>query len=89
MLKWSYNKEIENFIQFHINYIIKLDFFAYFYIAFFAIFGKENIRVDFRGINLVSFNLKAVISKLDVKLYTLIPIGPFLTEVDFWVFKIL
>ncbi len=53
ILKRSYSKEVENFIRFYINYIIKLDFFACFYIVFFAIFGKENIRVNFRGISFV------------------------------------
>ncbi len=43
ILKQSYNKEIENFIQFYINYIIKFDFFVCFYIIFFIIFGEENI----------------------------------------------
>ncbi len=43
ILKRSYNKEVENFIWFYINYIIKPDFFVYFYTTFFVIFGKENI----------------------------------------------
>ncbi len=43
MLKQLYSKEVENFIWLYINYIIKLDFFAYFYITFFTIFDKENI----------------------------------------------
>src|SRR6266699_5715802 len=51
MLKRSYSKEVENFIRSYINYIIKPDFFACFYITFFAIFNEENIRVDFRGIS--------------------------------------
>ena len=83
ILKQSYNKEVENFIQFYINYIIKLDFFTYFYIIFFTIFDKENIQVGFRGINLVFFNSKAVISKFDIKLRMPISIEPPLTEVDF------
>ncbi len=43
ILKWLYGKKVENFIWFYINYIIKPDFFAYFYITFFVIFGEENV----------------------------------------------
>ncbi len=82
VLKQSYSKEVENFIQSHINYIIKPDFFIYFYTIFFAIFNKENIRVGFRSTSLIPSNPKAVISKLDIKLYTPISIGPLSTEVD-------
>ena len=89
MLKQSYGKEVENFIQFYINHITKLDFFVCFHIVFFAIFNEENIQVDFRGINLVSFNPETMISKLDIKLYTSISTGPFSAEIDSWVFKIL
>ncbi len=89
ILKQLYGKEVENFKRSHINYIIKPDFFVCFYITFFAIFDKRNVRVSFRGTNLVSFNPEAVISKLDIKLYILIPIGLLSTEIDFWIFKIL
>ncbi len=47
ILKRLYNKKIENFIQSYINYIIKLNFFIYFYIVFVVIFNRENIRVGF------------------------------------------
>ncbi len=89
ILKQLYNKKVENFIRSYINYITKSDFFAYFYTAFFATFGEENIQTGFQSIGFVPFNPEAVISKLDVKLYTSIPTGPLATEVDFWVFKIL
>ncbi len=82
MLKRSYGKEVKNFIRLYINYIIKLDFFAYFYITFFATFDEENIRVGFRGTSLIPFNPEAVISKLDIKLYISISTGPPSTEVD-------
>ncbi len=85
----QYGKEVKIFIRFYINYIIKSDFFAYFYITFFVIFGEENIQTGFRGINLVPFNLETVISKLDVKLYISISIEPLSTEIDSWIFKIL
>ncbi|SRR6266566_8844411 len=89
ILKLSYNKEVENFIQSYINYITKLDFFTCFYIAFFVIFNEKNIQVGFRSIGFVSFNLNAVIFKLDIKLYISISTGPLSAEIDFWVFKIL
>ena len=89
ILKRSYGKEVKNFIRSYINHIIKLDFFAYFYTIFFITFGEENIRIDFRSISLIPFNLKVMISKLDVKLHMLISIELLLTEVDSWVFKIL
>ncbi len=43
ILKQLYSKEVKNFIRSYINYITKPDFFAYFYIAFFATFNEENI----------------------------------------------
>ena len=89
ILKRLYSKEVENFIRSYINYIIKPDFFACFYIIFFTIFGKENIRIGFRDTNLVPFNLEAMIFKLDIKLYTLTSIRSFSVEVNSWVFKIL
>ncbi len=89
MLKQLYNKEVENFIRFYINYIIKPDFFICFYTTFFVIFGKENVRIGFRNTSFILFNLDVMISKLDIKLYISTSIGPLLVEVDFWVFKIL
>ena len=89
ILKQSYGREVENLIQFYINYIIKLDFFVCFYITFFTIFNEENIRIGFRSIGFVPFNPDAVIFKLDIKLYISIPTGPLSTEVDFWIVKIL
>src|SRR6266566_9970269 len=82
ILKRLYGKEVENFIRFYINYITKPDFFACFYTIFFIIFGEENIRVSFRSISLIPFNSKAVISKLDIKLYIPISTEPLLTKAD-------
>jgi len=89
ILKRLYNKEIENFIQSHINYITKLDFFICFYIIFFIIFNEKNIQAGFRGIGFVRFNPDAVISKFNIKLYIPTPTGPSSAEIDSWVFKIL
>ncbi len=82
VLKQSYGKEVKNFIRSYINYITKPDFFACFYTIFFIIFGEENIRVSFRSISLIPFNSKAVISKLDIKLYIPISTEPLLTKAD-------
>jgi len=89
MLKRLYDKEVENFIQFYINYIIKPDFFVCFYTTFFATFGKENIWTGFRDTNLILFNLETMISKFDIKLYISTSIGPFSAEADLWIFKTL
>ncbi len=89
ILKRLYGKEVENFIQSYINYIIKPDFFVYFYTTFFVIFGEENIRTDFRNIDFVLFNLNIVISKFDIKLYISISIGLLLAKIDSWIFKTL
>ena len=83
ILKWSYSKKIENFIRSYINYIIKPDFFACFYIAFFTTFDKENIQVGFRGTSFIPFNPDTMISKFDIKLYMSISIGFLSTEIDF------
>ncbi len=82
ILKRSYNKKVENFIRFYINYIIKPDFFIYFHTIFFVIFNEENIRANFQNTSFISFNLKIIISKLDIKLYILISTEPPLTEVN-------
>ncbi len=89
ILKQLYGKEIENLIQSYINYIIKPDFFAYFHTIFFVIFNEENVQVDFRNTGFILFNPDTMIYKLDIKLYTLIPIGPLSAEIDFWISKIL
>ncbi len=83
MLKRLYGKEVENFIQSYINYIIKSDFFVCFYTIFFVIFDEENIRVSFRNINLIPFNPEIIISKFDIKLYMLILTRSPSTEIDF------
>jgi len=83
ILKRSYGKEVENFIRFYINYIIKPDFFIYFHIVFFVIFGEENVRIGFWDIGLIPFNPETMISKFDVKLYISTPTGFLLTEADF------
>ena len=89
MLKRLYNKKVENFIRFYINYIIKPDFFVCFYIIFFVIFNEENIQANFRSISFILFNPNTMISKLDIKLYMSIPTRPLSAEIDSWVFKTL
>jgi hypothetical protein len=54
-----------------ITYITKLEFLPCFKGAFDAAITKANIQGGFRGAGLVPFNLKAVISTLNVRLRTL------------------
>ena len=75
-LKRAYGKEIEELVRAHITHITKVEFFAAFRNAFFALFSENNVRGGFRGAGLIPFNLKAVISKLDVKLRTPTPNSP-------------
>jgi hypothetical protein len=67
-LKKAYGKEIRKFIQTHVNYITKVEFFLAFYTAYNATITKENVAGGFRGAGFILFNPQAVISKLDVKL---------------------
>jgi len=45
----------------------------------------ENIIAKFCDTRLVPYDLEAVLSKLDIKLRTLILTGPFFTDVSLWV----
>jgi hypothetical protein len=71
-----YGREIEYFIRAYINYITKVEFFLAFKAAYFTAIIESNNKGGFRGIGLVPFDPKAIISKLDIKLRTLIPTGP-------------
>jgi len=56
----------------YINYITKLKFLLAFKAALNKVFIKENIYRSFRGASLVLFNLEAVLSKLNIRLYILL-----------------
>jgi hypothetical protein len=61
-----YSYKIKNFIYYSINYIIKEDFLP----AFKAIYNKiitiDNIYSAFKSINLILFNLEAIVLKLNI-----------------------
>jgi len=82
MLKRLYDRGFEDFIKTYINYIIKTEFFIIFKTTYFNIITPENIKVGFRDVNLISYDLQIVISKFDIKLQMSTPIGPLLFNVD-------
>ncbi len=59
----------------HINYVSKLEFFCGFREAFFASIIERNIQGGFARSSLMLHDLERVLSKLDVKLRTLIPLN--------------
>src|SRR4051812_13354946 len=85
VLKRAYGRQIETFIKAHINHITKVEFFLAFKAAYIDSMTVQNAQAGFRGAGLVPFNPQAVISKLDVKLRTLIPTGPPSADTDPWV----
>jgi len=72
-LKQAYGRQVENLIRMHINHVSKLEFLCAFREAFFASITEKNIQGGFAGAGIVPFDLERVLSKLDVKLRTLIP----------------
>jgi hypothetical protein len=75
-LKWAYSNEINSLAQYSTKKIKKEAFLLAFKAAFKKAITKENICAGFRGAGLVPHNLEAVISRLDVVLYTLTPPKP-------------
>ena len=69
-LKQLYSKKIENLMQAHISYIIKIEFFAAFKNAFFISFNKVNIQEDFQKTGLILFNPETMIFKLNIQFCT-------------------
>jgi hypothetical protein len=61
-------------IRIYIKYISKLEFLYAFRKAFFASITESNIKGGFVGARLIPYNLERVLSKLDIKLYILIPL---------------
>ena len=64
----------------HITHILKVEFFLAFTTIYKVTMTKGNIAGGFQGAGLVPFNPEAVISKLDIRLWTPILMG--LTNVD-------
>ena len=57
----------------HINYVSKLEFLCGFREAFFTSITERDIQGGFAGAGLMPHDLERMLSKLDVKLRTLIP----------------
>ena len=60
-------------MQMNITYISKLEFLYAFREAFFALIIENNIQRGFVGAGFIPYDLKRVISKLDIYIRTLIP----------------
>jgi len=74
-----YSRQIKQFMQINIIHISKLEFLYAFREAFFALITEKNIQGGFAGAGLIPYNLKKVISKLDVRIRTLTPLTLSLT----------
>jgi hypothetical protein len=70
-LKQAYSDEISSLAQYSTKQIKKEAFLLAFKAAFKKAMTKENIYAGFRGARLVLHNLEAVISRLNIVLYTL------------------
>ena len=82
VLKWLYSQELEDFIRAHINHITKTEFLIAFKTTHFKTMIAQNIQASFRGASLVPYDPQAIISKLDIKLWTPTLTSPPLPEVD-------
>ncbi|SCO78479.1 related to transposase [Fusarium oxysporum] len=83
-LKKAYGREIEHLIRRSITHISKIEFFPAVYAAFQATMTEKNIKGGFKGARLVPFDLKSVISKLDVQLRTPTPAEEEAHEAQSW-----
>ena len=73
-LKTLYSKQIKNLVYIQIHYITKLEFLSVFKVAFQSAFTEQNIKAGFRATGLVLYNPENVISHLDLRLKTPIPL---------------
>ena len=80
---------VEKMIHQAIIHIAKEDFLPLFKDTFFKVFTVKNIQSGFRGAGLVPFNPESVISELDMRLQTPMPLHS--SEIDTlpWVSKTL
>ena len=62
-------------MRMYINYVSKLEFLYSFRKAFFVSIIEKNIQGSFAGTSLIPYDLERVISKLDIKLRTPIPLN--------------
>ena len=87
VLKRMYGKELEDFIRAHINHITKPEFFIAFKAAHLAAMTSKNIKAGFRSASLILYDPQAVLSKLDIKLRTLIPTRSPTPNIDPWILQ--
>jgi len=87
-LKQAYGRQVEDLMRMYVNYVSKLEFLCSFCDAFFASITEKNIQGGFVGAGLVLFDPERVLSKLDVKLRTLIPPTSRPRTLQPWVFQI-
>ena len=73
LLKRAYSYKIKSLIRSYINYITKLEFLLAFRAAFYKAFTGSNIYAGFRATRLALFNLDAMLLKLNIVVYTLLP----------------
>lgn len=72
-LKYSYKNQINIFIKTYIKHISKVEFFIAFKIIYKKSITSQNIKTGFRGINLILFNSKTILSKLNIRIYISTP----------------
>jgi hypothetical protein len=76
LLKRLYSDKVLALARSCVYYINKETFLLAFKVMFKKMFIAENVYAGFRGARLVLYNLEAVLSKLNVRLRTLMPLKP-------------
>jgi hypothetical protein len=69
-LKKAYSREINQFSKAQIIHIDKTEFFLVFHAAHKKVFKPESIKGGFKGAGLIPLDQEAVLSKLDIKIWT-------------------
>jgi hypothetical protein len=70
-----------------INHVSKLEFLGAFREAFFASITERNIQSSFSGAGIMPYDPESVLSKLDVKLRTPLPLNSWAGTPQPWVFQ--
>ncbi|EDN97161.1 hypothetical protein SS1G_02089 [Sclerotinia sclerotiorum 1980 UF-70] len=76
------HSQIEEFTKAYINHITKVEFFMAFKAAYQQSINSQNIKAGFRGTGLIPFDPQAILSKLDIRIYTPTP-PPF--DLNLWI----
>jgi DDE superfamily endonuclease len=82
VLKRNYRSELDVFIKVHITYITKTEFFIAFQEVYCKTMTKKNIKARFSSTGLVPHDPQAVLSKLNIVLWTSTPTRPPPAEAD-------